>query len=150
MRKIRAGRERLLAVADPRVCREQGRKPRRETLRRFEVRRRRDVIGVGEVERQGGAPHAQRVDRRHLGAGPHHIERLLRQRAQGRELAPQSLQLVPGGQRPPPEEMGRRFEAHAPGQLLELVAADDQLASVPIDVAQAGPGGHHAVKPACR
>src|SRR5690242_17392127 len=44
--------------------------------------------------------------------------------------------------------MSRLLEADAPGQLLELVPADDQLARLAIHVAQAGPGGDDAVQAA--
>src|SRR5206468_9147314 len=95
-----------------------------------------------------GARHAKRVDGRRLGRPPHHAHGLLRYRAERGHLAAQSPELLRAGQRAAPEQVGGLLEADPPGQLLQLVASDDQLARQAVDVAQAGAGGNDAVQPA--
>jgi len=145
-RQIGARRDRLLAGAQPRVGGDDCRKPRREQLGRRHVGGRGNVVGMGEVERQRRARHAQRVDGRRPRRRAHYAHRLFGERAQLGDFLAQCRQLVPRRQCAAPQQMRRCFERDTARQLLELVAADDQLTGLTVDVTEACLGGDDAVQ----
>src|SRR6266699_1107277 len=80
--------------------------------------------------------------------GPHDVQGLLRQRPQLRDFLTEGLQLVARRQRAAPQQMRSCFEADAPGQLLELIATNDELARQTSDVAEPGLRRYDPVQPA--
>src|SRR5436190_6275973 len=74
------------------------------------------------------------------------MHRLVWQRAECGDLARQPRQFISRRQRAAPQQMRGFLEADAARQLPQLVAADDQLAGLAVDMAQAGLGGDDAIE----
>jgi hypothetical protein len=74
------------------------------------------------------------------------VERLVGQRAQPGDFAAEPVSFVPRGQTAAPQQMGRFLEADTARELAQLIAGDDELACLPIDMAEPGLRGDDAVE----
>ena len=82
------------------------------------------------------------------GSRPNDTHGFLREGTQRRDLFPERRPFGAGRQCAPPQQLGGLLEAHAARQLAQLVAANDELTRLAIDVAQTGLAGDDAVQTA--
>ena len=128
--------------------RDHGRKPRRQHLRCLHIGRRRNVVGIVQVERQRRTSHTQRVDRRGVRGSSHDPHGFFGERPQGSDLLAQRGRFLATRERATPQQMRSLLEAHATRQLVQLITADDELTRQPVDVTQTRLSSNDAIQAA--